>query len=152
MKTPSTRPSLYQSTQEKKDKKKKKSSEEGNNGAAAVEKAAEESEEDEDENPEEAGPLGSAIRGIREFVAGGKSLGQGGGSRALSYARQTNAKRPEWCPHWHHRPTALVFARPACMSSCTAATAFLANHGVNRRGRQTSNLMMVYVFGQLSCS
>ncbi len=60
---------------EKKDKKKKKSSEEGN-GAAAVEKAAEESEEDEDENPEEAGPLGSAIRGIREFVASGKPVGE----------------------------------------------------------------------------
>ena len=59
---------------EKKDKKKKKSSEEGN-GAAPVEKA-EESEEDEDENPEEAGPLGSAIRGIREFVSGGKPVGE----------------------------------------------------------------------------
>ena len=59
---------------DKKDKKKKKASEEGN-GAAAVEKA-EESEEDEEENPEEAGPLGSAIRGIREFVAGGKPVGE----------------------------------------------------------------------------
>ena len=58
---------------EKKDKKKKKASEEGN---GATPEKAEESEEDEDENPEEAGPLGSAIRGIREFVAGGKPVGE----------------------------------------------------------------------------
>jgi len=58
---------------EKKDKKKKKASEEGN---GATPEKAEESEEDEEENPEEAGPLGSAIRGIREFVAGGKPVGE----------------------------------------------------------------------------
>ena len=58
---------------EKKDKKKKKASEEGN---GATPEKVEESEEEDDENPEEAGPLGSAIRGIREFVAGGKPVGE----------------------------------------------------------------------------
>jgi len=58
---------------DKKDKKKKKASEEGN---GATPEKVDESEEEEDENPEEAGPLGSAIRGIREFVAGGKPVGE----------------------------------------------------------------------------
>ena len=58
---------------EKKDKKKKKASEEGN---GATPEKVDESEEEDDENPEEAGPLGSAIRGIREFVAGGKPVGE----------------------------------------------------------------------------
>ena len=33
-----------------------------------------------------------------EFGAAGTGLGRGGGSRALSGGRRTNAKRPEWCP------------------------------------------------------
>ena len=33
-----------------------------------------------------------------EFGAVGTGLGRGGGSRALSGGRRTNAKRPEWCP------------------------------------------------------
>ena len=43
------------------------------------------------------GPLNSQEMTC-EFGAVGTGLGRGGGSRALSGGRRTNAKRPEWCP------------------------------------------------------
>ena len=58
----------------KKEKKKKEKKEKRKSEENLVEKAEqEEASEDDLDNPEEAGPLGSAIRGIREFVQGGKT-------------------------------------------------------------------------------